>query len=619
MPFSEQDFYNDYFPSQPPTHPGLGTFTPYDSQTQSLSQFLSFLLGNVNGIVIDEASLNFIGTPSAASTFTSLNLGNGLNMPGPGILLTSGDGAPALTNSQSSFSVNNAEYIWIAYDEPYESTYDYTDENGDTITESFSETGYWQRVDNGDDELTQIAQQAFSGAGATQDAAILEFSFSVTDASIRSISFDLIFGSEEFPYFIDSPFVDIAAVIVNGTNYAYIDGNIDQPLSIVGATIEDGRFLDNTIDHGYSDYDTSDTPLLASPYQIEYNGLTPVLTISIPLQEDTQTYQVRIGIADTGDGILDSGLFISNFQALTSSYSGTLVNVEADDEGSVLTAPAAGTATKFVGGSGNDTMTGSTAPDVYDLQKGGANTIKGSLAQLDQDTVIGFTEQDTLSFVDSVFEAKQLSVVMGSAILAIDGDGDGQVDGTLVLEGDYRFGTFVTDTGDSGTEVRYVPLATTPDQVLWVGGDEDEITISESGLTKLLGDSAGKTLTIAQGSSVMNVSAGTHIKLEDYSSEEVQLLRDGTTLWVVDLAGNPLVQMAASPLSGWGSLLTLSDGTLTLEADQHQQALQLLQDLDTSAPLVFSGDGDRFLAATWLGEAELLGVQAAHEVSALFG
>ncbi|MCG5526653.1 choice-of-anchor L domain-containing protein, partial [Ectothiorhodospira haloalkaliphila] len=175
----------------------------------------------------------------------------------------------------------------------------------------------------GDPRFDEVAQAAFGGAGQTNDAAILEFSFTVDDPGVQSISFDLIFGSEEFPEFIDSSFVDIAAVLVNDVNYGLFDGDAERPLSVIGANIDDGNLLDNG-----TGYPNTTWPY-GSVYDIEYNGISPRLTINIPL-DGSEVYDVRIGVADTGDHILDSGLFVSNFSTSTFDYGGLQVQVEAN-------------------------------------------------------------------------------------------------------------------------------------------------------------------------------------------------------------------------------------------------------------------------------------------------
>ena len=50
------------------------------------------------------------------------------------------------------------------------------------------------------------------------DATTLSFDFTVSDPAATSISFDLVFGSDEYPEWVDQ-FVDCAIVLVNGHSY----------------------------------------------------------------------------------------------------------------------------------------------------------------------------------------------------------------------------------------------------------------------------------------------------------------------------------------------------------------------------------------------------------------
>ncbi|MGY6529315.1 MAG: choice-of-anchor L domain-containing protein [Cyanobacterium sp.] len=252
--------------TQNQTFAGNSVFRLYDSTTDSPILLLDQIISNTNGIEIDLDSINFIGEDRSTSFFETVNFGQSISLNQPGILLTSGDGAPPLENTEINYT--------ISWDSP------------------------------GDAQLTQIAQNAFGGAGTTNDAAILEFAFTRTNPNVNSISFDVLFGSEEYPEFINSQFVDIAAITLNGTNFARIEGDPNKPLSIIGTTVEDGRFVDN----------------LNNILPIEYNGITRRLSIPIPLETGRDDYFVRIGIADTGDTALDSGLFVSNFRTSTSSF-----------------------------------------------------------------------------------------------------------------------------------------------------------------------------------------------------------------------------------------------------------------------------------------------------------
>lgn len=378
-------------------------FTLYDSSKQTSADLLNAMIGNVSGINIISDSINYLGADMAASTFTEFDFGGLVKMGSSGILLTSGNGAPALENLDSSHSKsNNTE---------------------------------------GDLEFDTLAKDAFNYAGTTYDASILEFSFTVDNPEIKSVSFDVIFGSEEFPNYIDSSYVDIAAVLVNGVNYGLFDGDPEKPLSIIGNSVGSGSFYDNGTGNSSN-----------SSYSIEYNGISPLMTVKIPL-DGSDIYSVRLGVADTGDRILDSGLFISNFSSNTSAAGGLLVNVAASPEGGVLNPAGEDTATFFIGGEGDDTMNGSTASDVYDLLAGGSNTVQGTLEQLNNDVILGFNNEDTLSFLDTFFNFEDITVTMGSAIIEVDANGDGKSDSKVTLEGNYEKAEFFVDQTSNGSEI----------------------------------------------------------------------------------------------------------------------------------------------------------------------
>ncbi len=401
--------YNGYIPPEED-----GVFTLYSSILNTPVDLLKQITGNTYGLSL--GSVNYIGAEGAVSFFDSINFGPGVYMNSPGILLTSGDGSPALQNTSSGYAVGN-----------------YTP---------------------GDAMFDDIAHQAFSGAGNTNDASILEFSFNVTNPTIKSVSFDVIFGSDEYPEWVDSSFVDIAAISVNGVNYALFDGDPLKPLSIVGNNIASGSLFDNQ----YSYEGTS-------PYSIEYDGISPRITISIPVAMDG-VYDVRLGVADTGDSSLDSGIFISNFRSnYSSAVDGALVEVTSPDPSTGIYMPASPiTATKFIGGSGNNTFVGSTAADTYDISSGNTDNIQGTAQQLNGDTVIGFTTSDTLLLQNAFFNPSQMQVTWGSAILDIDTDGDGQYDTNIKLDGTYNHGSFYTENTAEGTAIKFKIDAAPPSQ-----------------------------------------------------------------------------------------------------------------------------------------------------------
>ena len=196
----------------------------------------------------------------------------------------------------------------------------------------------------GDADLTGIV-----GAN-TFDASSITITFDNTDPTVTGISFQIQFGTEEFPEYVDS-FADVAAVFINGVNFALFNHDQDARMKVTSDNVDAGYF--NANDDGQ--------------YQIEYDGVTGVITVRAPIQAGENT--IKIAIADSVDHNYDSGLFVSNFQALA----------EGDCEGGV-TYPAIGEDNSgnnlFTGTNCNDNINGGTGNDIlYGLS--GDDTMRG--------------------------------------------------------------------------------------------------------------------------------------------------------------------------------------------------------------------------------------------------
>lgn len=256
----------------------------------------ALLASNGGGIVVDTGSIVLHASGSDAVNFYDGSIA-GLGI-GAGLLLTSGT-TPGTSNTSSGFGSDNSGTSGIS---------------------------------NGDADIDAVVNHVFQTQ--SYDATTLGFSFSVTDPNATSISFDLVFGSDEYPEWVDA-FVDSAVVMLNGINYALFNHDPNAPLSVISTNLAAGYFQDN-----------NGTNLLP----IEYDGVSHVLKIVAPIIAG-QTNTIKIGIADTGDHILDSGIFIANFSAGTTPGSGVVDN------------PGGGT-------TGDDTCTGSSKSEYFDLQAG---------------------------------------------------------------------------------------------------------------------------------------------------------------------------------------------------------------------------------------------------------
>ncbi len=142
----------------------------------------------------------------------------------------------------------------------------------DADTVSFASTNLGQP---GDARLSEIS------GGTTFDAAVLEFRF--VAPSPRAI-FDFQFASEEWPNWVGSGFNDAFALDINGVNCAATtDGST--------VTVNEAGFH-------------------SSPSGMSYNGITDVYTCSETINPFPEWNTARFAIADTGDAIYDSAVFL---------------------------------------------------------------------------------------------------------------------------------------------------------------------------------------------------------------------------------------------------------------------------------------------------------------------
>lgn len=216
------------------------------------------------GVTVSNITYN--GRPSALSQFTA----NGTNLGiSSGIVMTTGtaynNGAgPHGPNNQSNAGVDN----------------------------SFGGSGL----------LSSII-----GGTATYNAAILEFDFVPYSDTVR---FKYIFGSEEYPEFAppnNSSYNDVFGFFISGPgisgnqNIARLPSGAIVSINNVNAVTNPAFFNNNG--------DGSTSPFNSSPAYIQYDGFTDVLTASAKVQCG-KTYHLILAIADVGDGIYDSGIFL---------------------------------------------------------------------------------------------------------------------------------------------------------------------------------------------------------------------------------------------------------------------------------------------------------------------
>lgn len=122
------------------------------------------------------------------------------------------------------------------------------------------------------------------------------------------------------------------------------------------------------------------------------------------------------------------------------------------------------------GGAGNDTVKGGTGDDLVDGGSGddalhpglgrdrvvtgpGADTVKGTAAELDDDTIADLDATDSILLFGAALSPKAVTTSLGSLILDIDADANGSLETRITLEGDFTGRRVALETEGSGATV----------------------------------------------------------------------------------------------------------------------------------------------------------------------
>ena len=157
----------------------------------------------------------------------------------------------------------------------------------------------------GDSRLEKIA------GARTSDAAILEIEFV---ANTDEVSFEYFFASEEYPEYVNKGVNDVFAFFIEGPGFDTLYNiaklpTTGEPITVdhVNAERNSEFYIENKPWRGYS-IDNPGTSL-ASVFQ--FDGMTTLLEAKAKIQPYT-AYKLTLAIADVGDNIYDSGVFIKS-------------------------------------------------------------------------------------------------------------------------------------------------------------------------------------------------------------------------------------------------------------------------------------------------------------------
>lgn len=210
---------------------------------------------------------------------------------------------------------------------------------------------------------------------STFDRCVLEFDFECEN--IQVISFEYIFSSEEYNEWANTDFNDVFGFFVNGVNMALLPDNVT-PVSInnvncgnpIGdVTPHNCTFFINNSCQAPPGFPSVDFPCVP-PLQTEMDGMTVKFYVFTSVKPGLN--HIKLAIADAGDTVLDSNVFIRT-QSFTCTPVGTtgaccFPNGFCDDETSADCAEDGGV---FHLGESCDTFNCNVSSCVWDLTDDG--------------------------------------------------------------------------------------------------------------------------------------------------------------------------------------------------------------------------------------------------------
>ncbi len=167
--------------------------------------------------------------------------------------------------------------------------------NAQGLNNSDNITGIWGS--GGDSDLNGLVP-----GYPTYDAAVLEFDF---ESAGGDLYFNYVFASEEYNEYTNTPYNDVFGFFLDGVNIALIPGT-STPVSINNVNGGNPYGWGASNPQYYNNNDLND----GGPYySLQYDGFTDVFTAQF-LNLAAGTHHIKLAIADAGDTILDSAVFI---------------------------------------------------------------------------------------------------------------------------------------------------------------------------------------------------------------------------------------------------------------------------------------------------------------------
>lgn len=263
---------------------------------------VSLAVASANAIEITSTNsaedlANQLIIPNSGITITSFDLTGGLgfdecggnedcnNFPNPGEVNT--EQAGIFTNSSNVYGLPQAGGVVFSTG----NVNDYAD--GENIANGATTNYGTSASDEQNALLSEITGQAFHF-----DPIELNIEFDVAE-DVDQISFIAAFGSEEFPDFVNSTFIDGFGMFLNDVNVA---GALP-----TGAQPGDNPLAININHPDFTVVEGTELNGVLAPNNI------PLIRFDVPVEPGSVGNTFKLLLADAGDGLLDSTIYLSSF------------------------------------------------------------------------------------------------------------------------------------------------------------------------------------------------------------------------------------------------------------------------------------------------------------------
>lgn len=235
-----------------------------------------------------------ITSSSDATTLMNSMLGSGITVTSAPVY-TGGNGqAGTFTNGSGDIGLSSGMVLSSGFVSMISGS------NNTNPTETLSGGGEMDNLSGmlltpGDSSLDTLA------AGPTYDAASLAFNFQFGDGSVGGdLNMNFVFASEEYINWVFSEYNDVMGIFVDGVNIATVGGN-PVMVNTINPVNNSSLYINNVANtNGYS----------VAGLDIKFDGLTTVLSAQA-LGLSAGTHSLKIAVADVGDNVLDSAVFVN--------------------------------------------------------------------------------------------------------------------------------------------------------------------------------------------------------------------------------------------------------------------------------------------------------------------